>query len=222
MKVLIICAHSYRPVAQAKLSKAWYHALMNETQREQLQYHIAQVAKWGKHINLTTITDPQAMWSHHVLDSLAVIPFLEGGSFIDMGTGAGFPGLPLAICMPDKQFTLLDSNSKKIHFLRNVIAHLGLKNIRAVHSRMEDYQPEVKADAMISRAVGDMATMCAQSSQAIVDNGRFYWMKGQYPEAELKRLPFAPKVHKLNVPELGGAARHVVIIEKADFDANSE
>lgn len=199
---------------------------MNEQQKSQYQKHLELVIKYGKHFNLTTITDPTQMWTHHVLDSMAVAPYLEGKTFIDLGTGAGFPGIPLAITLPEKQFILVDSNHKKAHFLKMVAAELGLKNVQAVHSRIEDLdlaeylgkedllntgQPQV--DGIISRAVGDMNTMCTQSKHLLKPDGHFYWMKGQYPTAELSKLSLPFRVQPLTIPELKETCRHLVIVQ---------
>ena len=186
---------------------------MNEQQIALCEQHLALVSKYGKHFNLTTIKDPAQMWSHHVCDSVAIAPYLTGEHFIDMGTGAGFPGIPLAIMLPEKQFTLIDSNHKKIHFLKMVAIELGLKNVQAIHSRMEDVQLAAPVDGIISRAVGDMQTMCDQSQHMLKPDGHYYWMKGQYPTAELQKLSLPFEVHPLKIPELNGIERHLVVVQ---------
>mgnify|MGYP000335800120 CR=1 FL=1 len=185
---------------------------MNEQQKQQYQAHLDLVVKYGKHFNLTTILDPAHMWTHHVCDSIAIAPFLEGEVFVDMGTGAGFPGIPLAITLPEKQFILVDSNQKKIHFLKMVAAELGLNNVQAIHSRVEDVDLEAPVDGIISRAVGNMANMCTQSNDLLKPNGHYYWMKGQYPTEELSKLSLPFAVQPLTIPELKGVERHLVIV----------
>lgn len=181
-------------------------------QKQLYQKHLDLVMKYGKHFNLTSITDPAQMWSHHVLDSLAIVPYLEGNFFVDMGTGAGFPGMPLAIALPDKQFILVDSNHKKVHFLKMVAAELGLTNVEAIHSRVEALHLPNLVDGLISRAVGDMATMCAQSRHLLKPEGYFYWMKGQYPTAELAKLSLPFESQALTIPELKHTERHLIIV----------
>ena len=186
---------------------------MNDTQKSLYQAHLDLVIKYGKHFNLTTIVDPAKMWSHHVHDSLAIAPYLQGEVFVDMGTGAGFPGIPLAIYLQEKQFILVDSQQKKIHFLKMVIAQLSLTNVQAIHSRMEDLVLGAPVDGIISRAVGDMATMCAQSRHLLKPNGQFYWMKGQYPTEELSKLSLPFHTQPLTIPELQSSQRHLIIVE---------
>lgn len=185
---------------------------MDQTQKQLYQKHLGLVIKYGKHFNLTTIKDPAHMWSHHVCDSVAIAPYLQGDTFVDMGTGAGFPGIPLAITLPEKQFILIDSNHKKIHFLKMVAAELGLKNVQAQHSRIEDVALEAPVDGLISRAVGDMATMCSQSKHLLKPDGHFYWMKGQYPTNELSKLSLPFETVTLTIPELKGVERHLIIV----------
>jgi 16S rRNA (guanine527-N7)-methyltransferase len=190
-----------------------YTANMNDTQKQQFQSHCDLVIKYGKHFNLTTIVDPAKMWSHHVHDSLAIAPYLVGEMFVDMGTGAGFPGIPLAIHLPKKQFILVDSQQKKIHFLKMVIAQLGLHNVSAIHSRIEDLELPSPVDGIISRAVGDIATMCAQSKHLLKSTGRFYWMKGHYPTQELLKLSLPFQTQPLTIPQLQDTQRHLIIVD---------
>jgi 16S rRNA (guanine527-N7)-methyltransferase len=185
---------------------------MNKAQKAQYQAHLDLVIKYGKHFNLTTITDPAQMWTHHVCDSIAIAPYLVGDVFVDMGTGAGFPGIPLAITLTEKQFILVDSNHKKIHFLKLVAAELGLNNVQAIHSRAENLVLDAQVDGVISRAVGNMATMCAQSRQLLKPSGHYYWMKGQYPTDELSKLSLPFETVTLTIPELKGVERHLVIV----------
>lgn len=186
-------------------------------QIEQLVTLVTLLNKWNQAFNLTSVRDPLAMVGRHIVDSLVVSPYLEGKRFIDVGTGPGLPGLPLAIVNPEKEFVLLDSLGKRIRFIRMVIHQLGLTNVTAVQSRVEDYQPEQKFDCVLSRAfasLDDMVSWCTHLPHA---EGRFLALKGQYPEQELQSLPVhltLDKVYPLTVPEQEGD-RHLVVIKLA-------
>lgn len=176
---------------------------------------VEQLHKWNKAYNLTSVRDPQQMLSRHIVDSLVVLPHLVGERFIDVGTGPGLPGLPLAIARPDSQFVLLDSLGKRIRFIRQVCHLLTIKNVTAVQSRVEDYQPEQQFDGVISRAFASLNDMLSWCGHLPTANGRFYALKGQYPNAELAVLNEAYEVSaitKLQVPEADGE-RHLVIIK---------
>ncbi|PSJ41266.1 16S rRNA (guanine(527)-N(7))-methyltransferase RsmG [Zobellella taiwanensis] len=189
----------------------------SDDQQRQLLELVALLDKWNKAYNLTSVRDPSDMLVRHILDSLVVSPYLEGRRFIDVGTGPGLPGLPLAIVNPDKQFVLLDSLGKRIRFIRTVVHQLGLKNVEAVQSRVEDFCPEQKFDGVLSRAfasLDDMLSWCAHLPTA---EGRFLALKGQYPEQELQSLPAHLECHRvypLTVPEQEGD-RHLVVIKQA-------
>jgi 16S rRNA (guanine527-N7)-methyltransferase len=176
-----------------------------------LMAHLDLLKKWSRTYNLTAITKMETMISHHVLDSLAVLPFIKGQTLLDIGTGAGFPGIPLAIMRPDMQVTLLDSNGKKTRFLTQVVNELGLKNVRVVQSRTESYRDECGFDAIISRALGKIGPMMADSMHLLSPGGHYYWMKGQHPQAELTDIEQPYHVDVINVPGLD-EARHLVII----------
>lgn len=191
---------------------------VSELQREQLVTLVTLLDKWNKAFNLTSVRDPQAMVGRHIVDSLVVSPYLQGERFIDVGTGPGLPGLPLAIMNPDKQFVLLDSLGKRIRFIRMVIHHLGLTNVVAVESRVEAYLPELKFDGVLSRAFASLDDMVSWCAHLLKPEGRFLALKGQYPEQELQSLPVhlrLDKVYPLTVPEQEGD-RHLVIIKLAN------
>ena len=185
----------------------------SSTQAESLWQHLVWLKKWNGHYNLTAITDERLMISHHILDSLSVLPYLRGESFLDMGTGAGFPGLPLAIMSPEKRVCLLDGNGKRTRFLVQLCHHLGLKNVTIVHSRAERYRSSTLFDAIISRAVADIDQMLENSQHLLAKTGRYYWMKGQYPEQELCRFDRPFEAVELEVPGLD-AQRHLIIVDK--------
>ena len=186
--------------------------VITDTQKTQLVQLVELLHKWNKAYNLTSVRDPDAMLVKHILDSLVVSPHLHGERFIDVGTGPGLPGLPLAIINPDKQFVLLDSLGKRINFIRQVIQELGLTNVTPVKSRVEEYQPEVGFDAVLSRAFASLEDMLNWCHHLPSPDGSFLALKGQYPEQELAQLPDSIRLvatHKLVVPELEGE-RHLL------------
>lgn len=187
---------------------------LSDDQQHKLVVLVEQLHKWNKAYNLTSVRDPQLMVSRHIMDSLVVLPHLQGQRFIDVGTGPGLPGLPLAIAAPEKEFVLLDSLGKRIRFIRQICHELKLKNVTAVQSRVEDYQPGLKFDGVISRAfasLNDMLTWCQHLPNS---QGKFYALKGVYPETELADLSTqfsTEEIIRLQVPEADGE-RHLVII----------
>jgi len=189
---------------------------LTELQISQLVTLVEQLDKWNKAYNLTSVRDPMEMLVKHILDSLVVSPYLQGELFIDVGTGPGLPGLPLAIINPDKQFVLLDSLGKRITFIRQVCHLLKLDNVTAVQSRVEKYQPERLFDGVISRAFASLQDMLNWCYHLPANNGKFYALKGLVPEQELENLAEGLKLQRIEslvVPELEGQ-RHLVIIDK--------
>ena len=186
-------------------------------QLAQLAELILLLGKWNGAYNLTAVRDPAQMVSRHLLDSLAVLPWLRTGSLLDVGTGAGLPGLPLAIARPGQAFTLLDSNAKKIRFVRQAVAELGLQNVTAVHSRMQEYQPGHAFDMVISRAVASLDQLYRQSAQLLAPGGRMLFMKGALPEDEITAFaPGSEVLHseRLLIPGLDDAQRHLLWLDK--------
>jgi len=161
--------------------------LGSETQQKLLDY-LALLQKWNKVYNLTAIRNAEQMISHHLLDSLAVLPHLSSGRWLDVGCGAGLPGLVLAIARPDWKFTLLDSNSKKTSFVQQAVIELGLHNVTVCCARVEELQSDQKFDGIISRAFAETADFVTLTRHLLADNGRWAAMKGT-PEQELQRLP---------------------------------
>lgn len=189
---------------------------LTELQISQLVTLVEQLDKWNKAYNLTSVRDPMEMLVKHILDSVVVSPHLQGERFIDVGTGPGLPGLPLAIINPDKQFVLLDSLGKRITFIRQVCHLLKLSNVTAVQSRVEKYQPELLFDGVISRAFASLEDMLNWCYHLPAINGKFYALKGLVPEQELENLAEGLKLQRIEslvVPELEGQ-RHLVIIDK--------
>jgi 16S rRNA (guanine527-N7)-methyltransferase len=182
-----------------------------------LAAYLQLLAKWNRTFNLTAIREPERMVTHHVLDALAVLPHLpaRGGlRLLDVGSGAGVPGIPLAIARPDWSVVMLDSNTKKTTFIQQAIIELGLTNATAVTARVEDYAPATPFDVVISRAFADLATFVAGSARHLAPQGVLAAMKGAYPQDEIGALPADVHVeasHRLAVPGLD-AERHLVLI----------
>ncbi|MGG6194653.1 16S rRNA (guanine(527)-N(7))-methyltransferase RsmG [Pantoea allii] len=187
---------------------------LSDQQKQQLVAYVGLLDKWNKAYNLTSVRDPQQMLVRHILDSIVVAPHLEGARFIDVGTGPGLPGIPLAIVMPDAHFTLLDSLGKRVRFLRQVQHELGLTNIEPVQSRVEAFPSEPLFDGVISRAFASLEDMVNWCHHLPAKNGRFYALKGVRPDDEITSLPAGyslDRVISLQVPQLDGE-RHLVII----------
>lgn len=181
-----------------------------------IQY-VELLHKWNKAYNLTSVRDPQEMLIKHIMDSLMVGELLQGKKFIDVGTGPGLPGIPLAILYPEYSFVLLDSLGKRITFLRQVVFQLKLANVQPVKSRVEDYSGEIPFDGVLSRAFSSLSDMVSWCSHLVSnEQGQFFALKGQYPIDELANLPENIRLvssHEIKVPELIGE-RHVLILKK--------
>lgn len=189
-------------------------SLNEQTQTRLLQY-LDLLEKWNRVYNLTAIRDKDQMVSNHLLDSLVLTPFVCGPRILDVGSGAGLPGIPLALASPQLDVTLLDSNHKKAAFLRQAVAELALPNVSVVSERVESWQPEQKFDCIVSRAFAELAEFVSLAKHLLVPGGYFAAMKGLHPYEELEKLPpgwRAREVLVLKVPGLD-AARHLVLIE---------
>lgn len=188
---------------------------VSDAQVDALLHYQAMMVKWNKVYNLTAITDPSLMVSHHLLDSLAVLSYLHGERIIDVGCGGGLPGIVLAIMAPDKSFVLLDSNNKKTRFVTQAMIELKLNNVKVQNARVEQYQPEQLFDTVISRAFASLADMLTWCDHLRVDTGLFLAMKGLRPDDELAQISagfHVVKQSQLVVPGLD-AERHVVLID---------
>ncbi|EAB2797665.1 16S rRNA (guanine(527)-N(7))-methyltransferase RsmG, partial [Salmonella enterica] len=176
---------------------------LTDHQKTLLVAYVDMLHKWNKAYNLTSVRDPAEMVVRHILDSIVVAPYLQGQRFIDVGTGPGLPGIPLAIVLPDAHFTLLDSLGKRVRFLRQVQHELRLENITPVQSRVEAYPSEPPFDGVISRAFASLNDMVSWCHHLPGEKGRFYALKGQLPEDEIASLPdefSVESVEKLRVP----------------------
>jgi 16S rRNA (guanine527-N7)-methyltransferase len=188
-------------------------ALDDRQQRLLLDY-LDLLRHWGRSYNLTAVSDPGDMVELHLLDSLSIAPWAGPGPLLDAGTGAGLPGLPLAVALPDLKVTLLDSSGKKIRFLRHVKRVLRLENVFPVQARLESFRPEHPFEAIVSRAFSSLSAFAA-AARPLCDAGtRLLAMKGRHPREELDALPdwiVVQAVEKLRVPGLQ-ADRHLVIM----------
>jgi 16S rRNA (guanine527-N7)-methyltransferase len=184
----------------------------------QFETLVSELQRWGKRINLTSVLESDEIVKTHLLDSLAAAPYLAGDQILDIGTGAGFPGLPLAIINPQREFTLLDGNGKKISFVNHMIATLGLSNTIAKKARAEDYAPANRFDTVIVRALATVPRLVEISAHLVREDGRLLALKGKYPVAELEDLNASPEweysVSKLTVPFLEAHARHIVSLRR--------
>lgn len=181
---------------------------------EQFQRFLALLDKWNQVYNLTAIRDPSESVSHHILDSLAVADFLPEGRLADVGSGAGFPGIPLALACPQRQVVLIDSSHKKAAFMQQAVVELGLRNVMVVHSRVEAYRPQLLFRVVISRAFADLSRFISAARHLCTPGGRLIAMKGSRPDEEIASVPQAAieRIVRLSVPGLG-AQRHLVVID---------
>ncbi len=176
-----------------------------ESAIDKLMAYLTLLEKWNKVYNLTAIRDPQEMLVKHLLDSLSIVPHICGQRLIDVGTGGGLPGIPLAICFPDKQVDLLDSNSKKTRFLIQAKAELGLQNTVVFHQRVETYQPKGLYDGVVSRAFASLEDMLHWTSHLLKSDGYWWAMKAQKDFEDYSNLPGLVKIEAmidLHVPGL--------------------
>lgn len=190
---------------------------LTDQQLQQLVSYVQLLDKWNSAYNLTSVRDPQEMLVKHILDSIVVAPYLHGSQIIDVGTGPGLPGVPLAICCPDKSFTLLDSLGKRIRFLNQVKIQLKLNNIQPLQSRVEDHHPVAGYDSVVSRAFASMTDMVTWCQHLPSINGQFLAMKGAQVQEEIAALPDFVKVVdtiELHVPELVGQ-RYLVRLQRS-------
>ncbi|HCU2049011.1 16S rRNA (guanine(527)-N(7))-methyltransferase RsmG [Pseudomonas aeruginosa] len=190
---------------------------LDADKQRQLLAYLALLIKWNKAYNLTAVRDPDEMVSRHLLDSLSIVPYAEAGdNWLDVGSGGGMPGVPLAILFPEKRLTLLDSNGKKTRFLTQVKLELKLANLGIVHSRVEAFRPESPFDGIVSRAFSSLEDFANWTRHLGGQETRWLAMKGVHPNEELAALPEdfrAEAEHALAVPGCQGQ-RHLLILRR--------
>lgn len=182
--------------------------------RARLIVFLRLLEKWNRSYNLTAVRELEQMVPRHLLDSLVVLPDLRGPDILDIGTGAGLPGIPLALARPDLRFTLLDSNAKKLRFVRQAVQELALKNVEIVEGRVENFHPPKKFATLIARALASIPDMLAACGHLMAPGTRLLAMKGVFPQEELAAVPGryqVVEVRALSIPGLD-AARHLVIL----------
>lgn len=192
---------------------------LSKEQHEQLLAYLALLIKWNKAYNLTAVRDPDEMVSRHLLDSLSVVPFVTeaGDNWLDVGSGGGMPGIPLAIMFPERQFTLLDSNGKKTRFLTQVKLELKLANLQVIHSRVEAFRPDQPFSGICSRAFSSLEDFSNWTRH--LGDGSTHWlaMKGVHPDDELQALPADFRLTATNVLKVPGCQgqRHLLILRRS-------
>ena len=192
----------------------------NPQQKNLLIEFVQLMHKWNKAYNLTSIRDPKQMLVKHILDSIVVTPYLSGKQYIDVGTGPGLPGIPLAIMRPDVNFLLLDSLGKRVRFMKQVAFELKLANISPLQARVEEFIPQVQLDGVLSRAFASLKDMLHWCQHLVDSTGTFLALKGQLLEDELRQLPDGFIIEQqvaLSVPGLEGQ-RHLIKIRKINSD----
>jgi 16S rRNA (guanine527-N7)-methyltransferase len=189
---------------------------VTEQQQKKLIDFVVMMNKWNKAYNLTSVRDPQEMVLKHLLDSIVIAPYITEKTYIDVGTGPGLPGIPLAIIHPDKTFILLDSLGKRVRFMKQVAHELQINNIQPVQSRVEDYVSALSIDGVLSRAFASLKDMLHWCQHLVDSSGYFMALKGQLPQQEIDDLPaefILKEVIKLSVPGVEGD-RHLIKIQK--------
>ena len=218
-------------VAQLLSGAAQMNVPLTETQASKLLDYLDLLQKWNKAYNLTAVRERSAMLTQHLLDSLSIVPHLPPGDLLDVGSGGGLPGIPLAILQPERSITLIDTVGKKVAFLKQAVMTLGLKNLQAVSDRIESWQPLANSPAshaggyalITARAYATLATLVGQTRRLLAENGAWYAMKGVFPDAEMAELPpdvVVKAVIPLQVPDLG-AERHLVVLAPAGTTATN-
>jgi 16S rRNA (guanine527-N7)-methyltransferase len=206
------------PQAQLMAGVAALGLTLPEGAEAKLVAYLALLDKWNRVYNLTAVRDAERMVRHHLLDSLAAVDFFQGESVLDVGSGGGLPGIPLAIARPDLRVTLIDSIAKKTAFLLQAKAELGLRNLSVVTGRVEDYRPDARFDVITSRAFSDLKEFVTLTRHLLKPGGRWLAMKGLMPHEEIASLPDWVRVSANNALVVPGleAARHLIVLEPVE------
>lgn len=189
---------------------------LDESQLDVLWRYGVMLRERNEHVNLTSVTTPEGILTVHMLDSLTLVPHLgDANRIVDVGTGGGFPGIPLAVACPQRKFTLIDGTQKKIRFVAESIEALGIRNAQAIAARGESFLGEKNFDVVVARAVGNLADLLHNAGPLLAPGGRLLAMKGKSPEDEVAALPrgWRAEITKLVVPGLD-AERHLVSLKR--------
>ena len=183
---------------------------------KRLSLLIEELEKWNKKYNLTAIRAPNEMVHGHIMDSLSALKFLKGKDIIDIGTGAGFPGLPLAIMRPKNHFLLIDGNGKKIGFIQHIISLFELKNVQAKKIRAENFFPDQLFDTVIARALTTLPKLISLSEHFLKERGTIVAMKGKLPIKELNSINngWQHQVHPIRIDGMSNRERHIILLNK--------
>jgi 16S rRNA (guanine(527)-N(7))-methyltransferase RsmG len=194
---------------------------ISTSQQECMIQYLTLLIKWNKAFNLSGIKNPQSMLKLHILDSLSIVPYIDGELILDVGTGAGLPGFVLAICFPQKKFILLDSNGKKTRFMFQTASALGVRNIEVVHKRAEDFQTKQQIDIVVSRAFTSLKQFIGWTQHLLSDHSKLLAMKGLYPHVEIAELPDEFKVIQTHLLSIPGeeTERHLLELRKTVVSA---
>ena len=190
---------------------------LEQGKQEKLLAFLGLLNKWNRAYNLTAVRDEAQMVSRQLLDSLSILPWVTTDHVLDVGAGGGLPGIPLAITLPDRRFTLLDSNGKKTRFLNQCVLELGLDNVQVIHGRAEDCRPPQPFTQISSRAFTALENLVHWCEGLLANEGEFLAMKGQFPDDEVAALPAGWQVkssHSLDVPDADGE-RHLLVVARA-------
>ncbi|HJT98980.1 MAG TPA: 16S rRNA (guanine(527)-N(7))-methyltransferase RsmG [Rhodanobacteraceae bacterium] len=190
--------------------------VLDEAAIERLLDYVDLLLQWNKAYNLTAVREPGEIVTRHLLDSLAILPYASGATLADLGSGAGLPGIPLAIADPARETVLVDSNGKKARFLREAVRRLALANVRVAESRVEDVDGTF--DCITARAFASLAEMLGWGGRLLARNGRWLALKGRFPDDEIAAVPAGFEVERVAALEVPGldAERHLVILRRRD------
>ena len=183
--------------------------------------YLELMRKWNRTYNLTAITDPEQMFTHHLLDSLAILPHAGSGPLLDVGSGAGLPGIPAAVARPDLAVTVLDASQKKCGFMQQAVIELKLQNVRVMHGRVEDFRDANGYAAIVSRAFSDLGGFVRLTRHLLQPGGRWLAMKGAYPQDEVEQLKEARVTDNIELQAPGlDAERRLIIMERLPLSRN--